>query len=441
MLRPACAVVLFLTLLAATVPCRAERGEPPCRFPHSETARHHEERPLQQLLLALTTRPGITYGSHSKTLLPAIHAGAEAFSDALGHDRRLHRFSRNLKPLLAAYNTDMARAAEGLAGAEARGTAMDRLLSGIIEVARKAKIHPEEVDMALLQAAAAVENSLERPPLAKALSLEDRKLISLLLLNSIHQVSRRAVVMTEPFDAMATLGTDPSLITYYAQRIGFVWYGPALAGELVALEKTLSAPNLLADPNNLIMMQFNTEASNDLFYLKVALELCIPDSHLDLTLLASKMASMGGIMANMTPALLQESGAVPLNSRYLAAFSWVDPSSPLVYSPDPTLADKLLALGDEVPPPPDFSFFSSPYRDIFQLRYDLSLCDRIMSREWRDAEDRAYVLKQRPLSMTERLALRKADADRRQAVMGRLADATPQQKHALRILLSAFFGK
>lgn len=437
MLRPAC-VVFFLVLLSSSVPCRAERGEHRSPILHAEIARHHEGRPLQQLLLALTTRPGIPLGSHRKVLLPAIHAGAEAFSNAFGHDKRLHRFFRELKPLLEAYDAAMSRSADGLAGAEARGAAMDRLLSGIIEAARQSKICPEEVDTALLQAAAEVENSLLRSPLAKVLSLEDRELISLLLLKSTRQVHNRAALLVEAPDAMTTLGAEASLSATYTQRLA--WCGPALAADLVALEKSLSDQNLLADQNSLIMMQFNAEATNDMFSLKVAMEL-LSDNLLDLTPLAAKMASMGGIMANMTPMLLQESGAVPLNSRHLAAFSWIVPAAPLIYSPDPALADKLVSLGEEVPPSPDFSLFSSPYRDIFQLNYDLSLCSRITVREWRDAENQAFVLKQRPLSMAERFALRKADADRHQAVMGRLAGATAREKHALRILLSGFFGK
>jgi len=153
------------------------------------------------------------------------------------------------------------------------------------------------------------------------------------------------------------------------------------------------------------------------------------------------MASMGGIMSDMTVSRLQESGVAPLNFRQLAAFNWVNPSSPLTYSPDPALADMLVSLGAELPPSPDFSLFSTPYRDIFQLRYDLSLCDLIASKELMNAEDQSIGLNQHPLSMAERLTLRKADADRRQAVMARLSEATPQEKHALRILLSGLIGK
>lgn len=439
MLRPAGVVALFLVLLSIAVPCRAEREARRSPVLNADIARHHEEHPLQQLLFVLTTRPGITCGSHRKALLPAINAGAEAFSDAFGHDNRLHRFTRELKTLLKDYDAAMTRAADGLAGAEARGAAMDRLLSGIIETARQSKIYPEEVDMALLQAAAAVENSLLRPPLAKVLSLEDRALVSFLLLKSTRQVHNRAALLVETPDAMTTLGAEASLSAAYTQRLA--WCGPALARDLIAVEETLADPSLIGGLHNLIMMQFNAEAANDIFCLKVAMELFMSDSLLDVTPLAAKMASMGGVMTNVTPAMLQESGVVPLNSRYLVAFSWVDPSAPLIYSPDPTLADRLVSLGEEVPPSPDFALFSSPYRDIFQLNYDLTLCNRITSREWRDAEDQAYVLKQRPLSMTERLALRQADADRRQAVMGRLTGATARETHALRILLSGFFGK
>lgn len=131
----------------------------------------------------------------------------------------------------------------------------------------------------------------------------------------------------------------------------------------------------------------------------------------------------------------------PLNFRHFAAYNWVNPSSSLTYSPDPALADRLVSLGAEVPTLPDFSLFSPPYRDIFQLRYDLFLCDLIASKELQRAEDQWIGLNQRPLSMAERLTLRKADAERRQAVMARLLGATPQEKHALRILLSSYIGK
>jgi len=347
----------------------------------------------------------------------------------------------DLKPLLVAWNAEMATAAEGLAGAEVRGAAMDRLLTGLVTVAKQANIYPEDVDMAFLQAAAAIETAIQRPPAAKVLTLEDRELISYLLLNSIYQVRKRTVILTEPFDAMATLGADPSLITYYAQRIGLVWYGPALARELVGLENSLSNRDFLGNRDNLILMQINTEAVNDMFFLRLALELYFPDNRLDLTPLVSKMASMGGIMSDMTVSKLQESGAVPLNFRYLAAFNWVNPLSQHTYSPDPALADRLVSLGVELPPLPDFLLFSSPYRDIFQLRYDLLLCDLITSKELMNAEDQWIGLNQRPLPMVERFTLRKADADRRQAVMARLSGATPQEKHALRILLSGRIGK
>lgn len=436
--RLVCAVVLLAALFAATTPCRAEGGEHPFGSHQPRHTGQQEEHPLQQLFLALITRPGITSDSHRKSLLPAIHDGAEAFGDALGH-RRAHRFSRDLKPLLAAYDAAISGAADGLAGAEARGAAMDRLLSCIIEVAKQSKIYPEEVDTAFLQAAAAVEKSLLRPPLAKLLSLEDRELVSLLLLKSVYQVHGRTVLLVEIPDALATLGVEASLAETYTKSIA--WCGPALARELVALERDLSDPNILADLNNLIMMQFNAEATNDMFYAKVGLESYLAAYSFDLTPLAAKMASLGGIMAHMTPDLLRESGAVPLGLRYLAAFSWLEPLSPLVYAPDPALADRLRSLGGEVPASPDFSLFTSPYRDIFQLRYDLTLCELIMIREWWDAADQAFVLRQRPLSMTERLALRKADAERRQRVMGRLAGVTENEKHALRILMSGFFGK
>jgi len=270
-IRPSTLGVLVLALLVAATPSFADRNRSLDSFHTIKHRDFHGEQPLQHLLSALITRPGITADSDRRALLPAIHAGADAFADAFRHDKRFYRFLHDLKPLLVACNAEMTTAAAGLAGAEVRGAAMDRLLSGLINVARQGNIYPEDMDMALLQAAAAIETAIQMPPAAKVLTLEDRELISYLLLNSIHQVRKRAVILTEPFDAMATLGTDPSFITCFAQKIGPVWAGPALARELVGLEKTLSDPGLLGSRENLIMMQFNTDVVNELFYLKMAL--------------------------------------------------------------------------------------------------------------------------------------------------------------------------
>jgi len=440
-IRPGAVVALLLALLVAATPSVAGQNRSLDSLPTTKHRDFHAEQPLQHLLSALITRPGITADSDRRALHPAINAGADAFADALRHNKGFHRFLHDLKPLLVAWNAEMATAAEGLAGAEVRGAAMDQLLTGLVTVAKQANIYPEDMDMALLQAAAAIETAIQRPPTARVLAREDRELISYLLLNSIHQARKRTVILMEPFDAMATLGTDPSFITYYAQKIGPAWARPILARELVSIEKTISDPDLLGNRENLIMMQFNTEAVNDLFYFKMAMEVSFSINQLDLNPLAAKMASMGGIMSDMTVSRLQESGAVPLNFRHVAAFYWINPSSPLTYSPDPALADRLVSLGAQVSTLPDFSLFSSPYRDIFQLRYDLFLCDLIASKELQRAEDQWIGLNQRPLSMAERLTLRKADAERRQAVMARLSGATPQEKHALRILLSSYIGK
>ncbi len=439
MFNPCSIFAIILAILFAATPSFADRYFPFGAHHTAFISDIRTEQPLQQLLSAFITRPGITLDSDRRALLPAIHNGAEAFNDSLRHDKRLHRFSHDIKPLLAAYNAEMASAVDGQAGAEARGAAMDRLLAGILHVANQANIYPEELEMALLKAAAAIEKSMLRRPATRALTLEDRELITLLLLNSIHQVHRRTVLMEEPISAMVNLGTDPSLVATYVQR--FTWCGQALANELVSLEKNISDPTFIGDLNKLIMMQFNTEALNDMFSLKIELESFSLANGIDLTTLAGKMASMGGIMSDMTANRLKVSGVVPLNFLTIAAYNWVTPSTPLNYIPDFKLPNELALLGISLTAAPDFSLFATPYRDIFQLRYDLFLCDQITAKEWQDAEDRADVVTKHPLTMVERLSLRKADATRRQAVLSRLKGATPQEKHSLRILLSHFFGK
>ncbi|WP_298271840.1 hypothetical protein [Geobacter sp.] len=431
-------IITIIFVIAAT-PSFAERDRL-WEEHHTAEYRHlRAEKTLQQLLTVFVTRPGVTVDSPRRGLLPAIHAGAAAFTEALRPGKRLQRFTQDLKPLLTTLNADMESAAEGLAGAEARGAAMDRLLSGILDVAKGAKIHPEEMDIALLQAAAAIQDSLQRPPAVNVLSPEDRELISLRLLTSVSQLHKRAILLTEPLDALETLGTEPSQVAAYTQRLS--WSGSALARELVGLEKTLSDPDILEDLNGLIMIQSDVDAANDIFALKVGLESSFLGNSLDLAPLAAKISSMGGIMSGMTTNLLRESGAVPPNFLIITAYDWLTPSTPLSYDPDASLPNKLALLGVPLPPPPDFSLFATPYRDIFQLRYDLSLCDQITVKEWQDAEEQAYVLNRHPLTAPERLALRKADAARRQAVMARLNGPTPEEKHALRILLLGYAGK
>lgn len=311
MIRPGAVVALLLALFVAATPSVAGQNRSLDSLDKTKRRDFHAEQPLQHLLSALITRPGIIADSDRRALNPAINAGADAFADTLRHNKGFHRFLHDLKPLLVAWSAEMATAAEGLAGAEVRGAAMDQLLSGLVAVAKHANIYPEDVDMALLQAAAAIETAIQRPPAARVLAREDRELISYLLLNSIHQVRKRTAILMEPFDAMATLGTDPSFIAYYAQKIGPAWAGPILARELVSIEKTISDPDVIGNRESLIMMQFNTEAVNDLFYFKTAMEVSFSVNQLDLTPLAAKMASMGGIMSDMTASRLQESGAVP----------------------------------------------------------------------------------------------------------------------------------
>src|SRR5512139_2525664 len=137
------------------------------------------------------------------------------------------------------------------------------------------------------------------------------------------------------------------------------------------------------------MMQFNNDGLCDLFAFKYGMELL--NSSIGLEAIVADFAAR---MPGMTPERLKELGVIsdilPLTT--IAAYNFITPELQLLYSPVNGLADKLEALGQMAPLPPDYSPFANPYLALFQVQYDMKLCDMITAAERTIAEDAAFNL-------------------------------------------------
>jgi len=385
--------------------------------------------PLADLFLQLMTRPGVTDSSDIRTLHFAAHGAALSFRQSMfrvpGRIVKWLHFRKDVGLLVDTYQKEYALATEGIAGAEAKGAALDHLLDGLLQASVRSGISLEAFDAALLRGAATVEAMISDRPLSKKLSLTDRELVIFLLRCSVHQ-ERRRILLDSTRDAMLRLNAAEEITTPYQSRI-YAVLRPTLTRELVGLEKMLAEPLFVSDPQNIITAGYNIEAICDVFAMKYALELYSLAEDLQETLISSLAAQIPG----MTPEILQEQLHVPITA--LAAYVSLNPTLPLTYYPVSGLADRLAVLGLTPPTPPDFSLFPDPYRALIQIHYDIRLCDLITSREWSMAENEIQDL-QRLLSLGEQMIMKEAAIKRLSQVRSHIKGVSEDTVEALLIL-------
>lgn len=443
--RPLPLLAYLLAVLVLTLPAPSAAATPSV-WTFSRSA------PTEALMLFLTTRPGVTDPAAALALAPAARAGARAFEAVLRPPTRSwrdtlgwHRFAGLLGVSLAKLSAAYQGAAPGADGAATRGAAFTRFFAELPVAAARAGLPPERLDLALLSAAAAFEAELAAPPAVTALSLPERELVELLLLNSV-KVIRSQTLLDATVLSSEYLGIDGNSLVRGNRIVSLL--KNYLNVVLVALEEELSDPLILADAQSLRMRRYNTEANFDLLLMKLGMELYFfgAVSSKELDGLAARMDSVGGVMSGMTLERLVASGlfVAPMypyttgQFPHFQIFNALDPQQELAYQPLPGLADQLRALGGQVPDPPNFSMFADPYLALAELEYDLRLCREIYWQEWHAAGDLAGG-ENRPMSLQEYFAPRAELLQRITLVMARLSGASDQQKQAYATLLNLVY--
>ena len=392
--------------------------------------------PFTSLFLKCMTRSGVTAGDDTGRLRIVAYIAARSFQQKISEATgpvKLMFFRKNVGQLVNVYAKEYSLAPAGLEGAEERGAAFDRLLSGLLTVAGSSGIPLEKLDMAILYGAAMSEAVLGEYPLTKNLSLADQELVKLLLRVTVNQVHRRTV-LADTGNALSIINAPGEVLSPYVRITAVL--GPVLKRELVGIEQFMADPLNVADSQKLVTAQFNNDGLCDLFAFKYGMELL--NSSVGLEAIVADFAAR---MPGMAPELLKELGVIsdmlPLTT--IAAYNSVTPELQLSYSPVSGFADKLVALGQMPPLPPDYAPFANPYLALFQVQYDIKLCDMITVAERTIAEDAAFNLT-RPLSLAERFSLKHAAIYRLSQVQSQSSGIPRDIGVALELLLLSAQG-
>jgi hypothetical protein len=360
-----------------------------------------EGDPVAGMFLIFMTRPSVTSDIDIQALRPVAREAARMFSRSVcigtRCDEKWTDFRKELSVLLATYGEEYGVAPIGSEGAETRGAAFDRLLDGLLLAAGRSGISFAELDLAILRGSAEVEKSLLVRPLSRVLEPADRELAQLLLESTIDQVKRRGILEGTRED-LNLVHASAEIISTFDVRM-YAVLKPVLKIETVRLESFLSEPSNISDPQIIRTERFNNEARCDLFALRFSFQIFIQSEVI--------IAQLAGNMPGMTPELLRTQLEIVRGTALmpLAAYASVPPDLSLNYYPVRKLADRLALLGETPPDPPSFSLFQAPYRALFQLHYDILLCDLITRKEWNAAQEEALNLS-RPLTIVERLELK-----------------------------------
>lgn len=403
-----------------------------CSNMNSKTEDQQDLSQLSSLILTLSSRPDITDQSVIDLLVPVADQAAHAFIDALDDSVDRTTFLESLTPIVQTYKDEYLDSPSGVAGVEAKGLALDRLYGRLLGAADQAGISFPEYETALLSAFATLEAALANPLTDGTITEYDHELVEWLWLHSVNDLNQRGYYNSIP-KASTLLGVDAEYVNLLRQRMSFA--PESFVALSTSLEERLADPLSVPDSNALIQAQLNEEAIRDLFLFKFALEMHFLETNI--SPIAERMDTMGGVMAGMTAERLFQAGYA-MDWESFAAFNWVAPARPISYMQDLTLVDELQRLGGVVPLPPDFSILSGPYLAMAQLDNDLTLCQQIANTEWGQANDEYMALHNQPLSMEKRLVLRQADLARRYQVMQRLVGATDDERQSLVLLLTAF---
>ncbi len=395
--------------------------------------------PVTDLFLQLMTRPGVTADSDITALRPTARNGGMSFQFSLLRggtgSAKFATFRDGIGVLVQTYQAEYNLAPPGEAGAEARGAALNRLLDDLVSTAIQDGISGDELVNAMLSGATTVENRLSAFPLSKVLSLPDKELVKLLLQIGIDQVRRRAFTAATGA-ALGVVNAAAEFTTAYENRI-YTLLGTVLASELVSWERFLADPLNVADQQKLLTARYNNEANCDLFAMKYGMETMF----LYFQLQETQLPLIAGRIPAMTPEILQEQLGLAGGAGFtaLAAYASIPSDMSLLYTPVNGLADQLAALGETVPPPPDFYLFSDPYRSLARMNYDILLCERILNKEWQLAQDNASSLS-RPLKFAEQLTLKTSAIRRISSVRSHVTGVPADTAKALIRLLQAGFN-
>jgi len=428
-------LVLILFICFASSLQAKENYSIPCRGGWNwEWSNPRELRdPIASLYLHLMTRPGVTAESDAKLLIPVAHEAAVSFRKSLFQGStgatKLARITKEVNGIELAYLKEYASAPDGIAGAEARGAALDHLLDGLLLSAVRSGISLEDLDLALLHGCAAIEKRIAQRPLSSKLSETDRELIQYLLRFIVHQ-ERRRILLDGTRTALSNIRAADEIRTLYESRIYQV-LRPALSREQIGLETFLADPLNISDLQNIIMTEYNLEANCDLFGMKYGMELYFLTFEIE----GSIISSIAGRIPGMTPEILKAQLEIVhgLGLSPIAAYSSIPPALPISYSPLSGLADRLAMLGETPPAPPDFSLFTGTYQALLQLNYDILLIDLITAREWSIA-DNNNPDPTRPLSLADQYTVKASAMKRSSMIRSRIRGVSEQTARTLMTL-------
>ncbi|OHB32163.1 MAG: hypothetical protein A2X84_09385 [Desulfuromonadaceae bacterium GWC2_58_13] len=401
---------------------------------------------FSNLILTLATRPDVSYPAVSEALSPAARAAGKTILAELKKEYKISvllAFVGSLQTAIDQFDSDYRATEAGAAGIDARAGITGELFQHLFAAAEGSGISPELLKMAYLKGCAVFERRLDDTSLPFA----DRELIDLLLLNALHQVEIRTYFVPLA-KAFATINPAP------VPNWPSVWQTleevetDHLAATLLTLEQVLADTPTLSDGYLLVEHQYNEEAMNDLLATRIGMTITFGGNAYDLQTLADRMDAIGGVMTGMAPETLLDSGIftvlngidgssfvlIPITD--LAVYDWIRAEMVLNYKPVNFLNGQIVRAGGEVPAAPDLSVFAIPYLPIFQLEYDLDLCDEIYSLEMKALEDQNVAITQQPLTLQQRYALLRADARRRAVIVDRLKGVGDEVRTAIRILLS-----
>ena len=393
--------------------------------------------PIASLYLHLMTRPGVTAESDVKLLIPVAHEAAVSFRKTLFQGStgiaKQARFTKEVSSLVQAYEKEYAGAPEGIAGAEARGAALDRLLDGLLLSAGRFGIPLEDYDLALLHGCASIEKRISLRPLSSKMSETDRELIQYLLRFIVHQ-DRRRILLDSTRVAFRNFGASDEIKTQYDSRIYQV-SRPALSREPIGLETFLADPLNVANQQKIITAEYNLEAVSDLFAMHYSMEF-YTQTFIDIQ--DSLISSIAGRMPGMTPEILKVQLEIVKGLRLppLAAYAYIPSALPVTYSPLSGLADRLAMLGETPPLPPDFSLVTGPYRALFQLHYDILMSELISAREWSIA-DSNNPDPTRPLSLADQYSVKAAAMKRSAMIRPRIRGVSELTSRTLMTLMQS----
>ena len=379
--------------------------------------------PLHLLVAqALLRTPTISI-ANAESVGAAIATGADAIAGVLATDsltsEQLSTFmsslSKGLADAAAMYrkSVDDAVVFDQKVEAYRRGEAYAVLLKALITAGSDAGINLETICTGFAAAGKATETTIESNP---GIDLVTKAGMRIGFVSGILNLSNYRM-LRELVNSFSYAGIFPPKFSRTFDAFDLVLLNTT--NRLKGTDGELLEYSLLNDLQALRVREFNALATQDLLLMKMNMEIYFEMYSsseysalmLDIT---SRMASMGGVMAGMTPEILMgilgksispppvlllaqqavaQSTYVPtLNAYELAAWSYIYQEPSFIYTPISGLSDQLV-----IKPTVTLVFdkLAEPYKSLALLMEDLSLVGNL---RWQDQQDTEAYIAANPLN-------------------------------------------